>query len=128
MALINLPLPTSPFVWRDDPASFDRFPDFFVAHELARAPDCVTEPERRLLSREARLAGFRQVVAEQREFLRLSATLEGGVELVDGVHRTVEIICDLGARTLLAPVEIPVGVVTAIIGGPFFLWLLVRKA
>jgi iron complex transport system permease protein len=35
--------------------------------------------------------------------------------------------CDLAARTLLAPVEIPVGVVTAIIGGPFFLWLLVRK-
>ena len=35
--------------------------------------------------------------------------------------------CDLVARTLLAPVEIPVGVVTAIIGGPFFLWLLVRE-
>jgi iron complex transport system permease protein len=37
------------------------------------------------------------------------------------------VACDLGARTLLAPVEIPIGVVTAIIGGPFFLWLLVRK-
>lgn len=37
------------------------------------------------------------------------------------------VICDLGARTLLAPVEIPVGVVTAILGGPFFLWLLVRN-
>ncbi len=37
------------------------------------------------------------------------------------------VACDLGARTLLAPVEIPVGVVTALIGGPFFLWLLVRK-
>jgi iron complex transport system permease protein len=37
------------------------------------------------------------------------------------------VLCDLGARTLLAPVEIPVGVVTAIIGGPFFLWLLVRR-
>jgi iron complex transport system permease protein len=37
------------------------------------------------------------------------------------------VICDLGARTLLAPVEIPVGVLTAMIGGPFFLWLLVRK-
>ena len=35
--------------------------------------------------------------------------------------------CDLIARTLLAPVEIPVGVVTALIGGPFFLWLLVRR-
>ena len=37
------------------------------------------------------------------------------------------VACDLAARTLLAPVEIPVGVVTAMIGGPFFLWLLVRK-
>jgi iron complex transport system permease protein len=37
------------------------------------------------------------------------------------------VACDLLARTLLAPVEIPVGVVTAIIGGPFFLWLLVRE-
>jgi iron complex transport system permease protein len=37
------------------------------------------------------------------------------------------VICDLGARTLLAPLEIPVGVITAMLGGPFFLWLLVRK-
>jgi iron complex transport system permease protein len=36
------------------------------------------------------------------------------------------VTCDLAARTLLAPVEIPVGVVTAMLGGPFFLWLLVR--
>jgi iron complex transport system permease protein len=36
--------------------------------------------------------------------------------------------CDVLARTLIAPVEIPVGVVTALIGGPFFLWLLVRKS
>ena len=35
--------------------------------------------------------------------------------------------CDLVARTVLAPVEVPVGVVTAILGGPFFLWLLVKK-
>jgi iron complex transport system permease protein len=37
------------------------------------------------------------------------------------------VMCDVGARTLLAPIEIPVGVVTAMLGGPFFLWLLVRK-
>lgn len=34
---------------------------------------------------------------------------------------------DLGARTLAAPVEIPVGLLTAAIGGPFFLWLLRRS-
>jgi iron complex transport system permease protein len=38
------------------------------------------------------------------------------------------VLCDLLARTVMAPIELPVGVVTAMIGGPFFLWLLVRKA
>jgi iron complex transport system permease protein len=38
------------------------------------------------------------------------------------------IACDVLARTVMAPVEVPVGVITALIGGPFFLWLLVRKA
>ena len=36
------------------------------------------------------------------------------------------VTCDVGARTLMAPVELPVGVITAILGGPFFLWLLIR--
>jgi iron complex transport system permease protein len=35
--------------------------------------------------------------------------------------------CDVIARTMFAPIELPVGIVTAIIGGPFFLWLLVRR-
>jgi len=35
--------------------------------------------------------------------------------------------CDVIARTVMAPIELPVGVITALIGGPFFLWLLVRK-
>jgi iron complex transport system permease protein len=34
------------------------------------------------------------------------------------------IAADLASRTLLAPQEIPVGVLTAILGGPFFLYLL----
>jgi len=38
------------------------------------------------------------------------------------------IACDLVARTVLAPVELPVGIVTAIVGGPVFLWLLFRRA
>jgi iron complex transport system permease protein len=33
-------------------------------------------------------------------------------------------VCDTIARTLLAPSEIPVGVITALVGGPFFIWLL----
>jgi len=37
------------------------------------------------------------------------------------------VACDLIARTVLAPIELPVGIVTAVIGGPFFLWLLVTR-
>ena len=37
------------------------------------------------------------------------------------------VACDLVARTILAPVELPVGIITALIGGPFFLWLLIRR-
>lgn len=38
------------------------------------------------------------------------------------------VLCDLAARIVMAPLEIPVGVVTALIGGPFFLWLLVKRS
>jgi len=36
------------------------------------------------------------------------------------------LFADLAARTIAAPTEVPVGLVTAAIGGPFFLWLLRR--
>ncbi|MFF2579335.1 FecCD family ABC transporter permease [Streptomyces goshikiensis] len=36
-------------------------------------------------------------------------------------------LADLLARTAAAPEEIPVGVVTALVGGPFFLWMLRRS-
>jgi len=34
---------------------------------------------------------------------------------------------DLGARVALAPLEVPIGIVTALVGAPFFLWLLLRE-
>ena len=34
------------------------------------------------------------------------------------------VLCDLTARVILAPAEIPIGIITALIGGPFFLWTL----
>ena len=34
-AELNQPLPASPFTWRNDPANFANFGDFFIAHELA---------------------------------------------------------------------------------------------
>jgi iron complex transport system permease protein len=38
------------------------------------------------------------------------------------------VICDLIARTVMSPIELPVGIVTAMIGGPFFIWLLVKRS
>lgn len=35
--------------------------------------------------------------------------------------------CDVLARTVVAPMELPVGIITAVIGGPFFLWLLLTR-
>ena len=37
------------------------------------------------------------------------------------------IAADSVARTLLAPAELPIGILTAVIGAPFFLWLLLRR-
>jgi iron complex transport system permease protein len=39
---------------------------------------------------------------------------------------TLLLFADLAARTLVLPRELPLGVVTALVGGPFFLWLLHR--
>mgnify|MGYP000270500514 CR=1 FL=1 len=40
---------------------------------------------------------------------------------------TFLIICDTIARLVIAPAEIPVGVITTLLGGPFFLWLLIKS-
>lgn len=37
------------------------------------------------------------------------------------------VLCDLACRTLRAPMELQLGVVTALCGGPFFMWLLQRR-
>lgn len=36
-------------------------------------------------------------------------------------------LCDLLARLVAAPFELPVGTVLSLVGGPFFLWLLIRQ-
>jgi iron complex transport system permease protein len=38
------------------------------------------------------------------------------------------VLCDTLARTVIAPAEMPVGIITALLGGPFFLWLLLGGA
>ena len=37
------------------------------------------------------------------------------------------VLCDALARSVLAPLELPVGIITALLGGPFFVYLLLRK-
>ncbi len=51
-------------------------------------------------------------------FLLPLATLSGAVFLI---------LADTAARTVLTPTEIPIGVITAFIGAPFFLYLLRQK-
>ena len=40
---------------------------------------------------------------------------------------TFLVICDTVARSIIAPAEMPVGVLTSLFGGPFFLWILFSK-
>jgi iron complex transport system permease protein len=37
------------------------------------------------------------------------------------------IVTDTISRTIISPVEIPVGIITAMFGGPFFIYLLRNK-
>lgn len=60
----------------------------------------------------------RRVFGADHRRLVPAAAVAGGVFLA---------LCDALARTVMAPVEIPVGVVTALCGGPFFLIILTRK-
>ena len=34
---------------------------------------------------------------------------------------------DMACRVVVAPAELPIGILTALIGAPFFLWLLLRR-
>ena len=59
----------------------------------------------------------RRIVGPRHRTLAPFSVLAGGTFLV---------ACDALGRTVVAPVEIPVGIITALIGGPFFLAVLVR--
>jgi iron complex transport system permease protein len=37
------------------------------------------------------------------------------------------VLCDLAARTLFSPYELPVGLTMAFLGGPFFIYLIIRN-
>lgn len=59
----------------------------------------------------------RLLAGPDHRFLMLASILVGAPFLI---------LADLAARTVMSPAELPVGIITAILGGPFFLYLLVR--
>ena len=61
---------------------------------------------------------MRRLIGEDSFPLLLCSALGGALLLT---------VCDLLARLLFAPFELPLGVVLSLAGGPFFLWLLLRQ-
>ena len=61
----------------------------------------------------------RLFIGPDHRYLTPATLLFGGAFLV---------ICDTVARTVLAPAELPVGILTALLGGPFFIWLLLSRS
>ncbi len=57
----------------------------------------------------------RLIIGADYRFLFPAAVLLGAI---------VVLICDLLARTLFSPIEIPVGIIMSVLGAPFFLYLL----
>ena len=60
----------------------------------------------------------RRIFGHDNRVLMPAATLLGG---------TFVLLCDTFARTAFAPFEVPVGIVMALLGGPFFLYLLLHS-
>jgi len=61
----------------------------------------------------------RRWVGQDHLFLAPACLLGGGAFLA---------ACDAAARVVMAPAELPVGILTALLGGPFFLWLLILRS
>ena len=61
---------------------------------------------------------IRRLIGEE-SFPLLVGSALGGAALLTG--------CDLASRLIFAPYELPVGIVLALGGGPFFIWLLLRQ-
>ncbi len=61
---------------------------------------------------------MRRFVGEESGPLLLCSALGGAAMLC---------LCDLLARLVFAPYELPVGILLSLLGGPFFIWLLLRQ-
>ena len=60
----------------------------------------------------------RILVGPDHRYLFLFSSLSGGIFLVG---------CDLLARVVLSPTELPIGIITAAVGAPFFIYLLHQR-
>lgn len=72
----------------------------------------------------AGIIGFVGLVAPHAVRLLVGPDYRRLLPLVAMVGASFLILADLGARTLISPGEVPVGVITALVGAPFFLYLL----
>ena len=61
---------------------------------------------------------MRLVIGPDHRWLLPASALSGALFLI---------VADTGARVVIAPAELPVGIITAVCGGPFFLYLLRRR-
>ena len=61
---------------------------------------------------------LRLIIGPDHRYLLPSAALLGAALLV---------VADMISRSVIAPAELPIGIVTATLGGPFFLWILLRN-
>jgi iron complex transport system permease protein len=72
----------------------------------------------------AGIIGFVGLVAPHAVRMLVGPDYRRLLPLVAMVGASFLILADLGARTLISPAEVPVGVITAMVGAPFFLYLL----
>lgn len=61
---------------------------------------------------------LRLVIGPDHKYLLPASALLGAAFLL---------VADAVSRVIVAPAELPIGIVTAAVGGPFFLWILLRK-
>ncbi|WP_420962091.1 FecCD family ABC transporter permease [Brucella sp. IR073] len=61
---------------------------------------------------------LRLVIGPDHRYLLAASALLGAILLL---------LADAVSRTIVAPAELPIGIVTALAGAPFFLWILLRR-
>ncbi|WP_204115579.1 FecCD family ABC transporter permease [Shimia biformata] len=61
---------------------------------------------------------LRLITGPDHRFLLVNSAILGAALLI---------LADVLCRVVIAPAELPIGIITAVLGGPFFLWILLRQ-